>query len=405
MKQPAPSASLRRVLSLPAIVFYGLGVTVGAGIFALIGEIIKISGNLSPVAFLVAGLTAGATGWSYALLVRLFPRAGGEAIYVSRGLGQLAGQLAGLGVVITGIVSSAVIALAFAGYLSAVVAIPTLPASLGLIAILGLVAWWGVRESIWLAAIITIMETGTLILVAAFGVPDVIAADLPFLEMGATPIAEQTAMVLSGSVIAFFAFIGFEDMVNMAEETKRPETTMPKAILITLSVTLVLYLGLSTIAVSIPEKDAIASSSAPMATLFEAVSGMSGQPVAVISALAMVNGILVQIIMAARVLYGMANDGQLPGIFATVDRRRKTPVVATAFVCFAVIGLAASFDLTSLAELTSLVTLLVFTLVNLALFAIGVKIPQTGLGRWRWWGLFAALPTALILGWQVTQLF
>jgi len=403
MKQPAPA--LRRVLSLPAIVFYGLGVTVGAGIFALIGEIIKISGNLSPLAFLVAGLTAGATGWSYALLVRLFPRAGGEAIYVSRGLGRLAGQLAGLGVVITGTVSSAVIALAFAGYLNAVIAIPTLPASLGLVIILGLVAWWGVRESIWLAAIITLMETGTLILVAAFGIPEMIAAEVVLLDMGSTPIAEQTAMVLSGSVIAFFAFIGFEDMVNMAEETKRPETTMPKAILITLLVTLVLYLGLSTIAVSIPEKDAIASSSAPMATLFEAVSGMSGQPVAVISALAMVNGILVQIIMAARVLYGMANDGQLPALLATIDRRRQTPAVATALVCFAVILLAASFDLTSLAELTSLVTLLVFTLVNLALFAIGVKFPQAGLGKWRWWGLFAATPTAVILGWQITRLY
>ncbi|MCB1457412.1 MAG: amino acid permease, partial [Nitratireductor sp.] len=116
MDQTSAKPELNRILTLPLLVFYGVGVTVGAGIFALIGEILLVSGNLAPLAFLTAGVIAGVTGLSYALLVAVFPRAGGEAVFVNRGLGHAAGWLAGAGVAVTGIISSAAIARAFAGY-------------------------------------------------------------------------------------------------------------------------------------------------------------------------------------------------------------------------------------------------------------------------------------------------
>jgi basic amino acid/polyamine antiporter, APA family len=400
MTDPAAPV-LARVLSLPGLVFYGVGVTVGAGIFALIGAILGVAGPFAPLSFLVAGLIAGSTAWSYALLVRRFPFAGGEAIYVTRGLGPVAGRIAGLGVVVTGIVSSATIALAFGGYLSELAPVPPKPAAVVLVMLLALVAWRGVRESIMLAAVVTLLETGTLIVVVGYGLPVLADADGGELlrTLAAAPL--QAEAILAGAVLAFFAFIGFEDMVNMAEETRDPERTVPRAILVTLAITILIYLLLATIAALTPESAAVASSRAPMATLFENLSGLSGKPVATVSALAMVNGILVQLVMAARVLYGMASDGQLPRILARIDRRRHTPAIATALVAVAVILLAIGLDLARLAELTSLVTLAVFTLVNLSLFMIGTRSPESGIGHWRWWGLAAALPTAGILLWQL----
>ena len=388
-------------MSLPALVFYGVGVTVGAGIFALIGEILGLAGDFAPLSFLLAGLIAGVTAWSYAILVRRFPRAGGEAIYVSRGLGPAAGRIAGLGVVITGIVSSATISLAFAGYLAEVLPVPKTAASVGLVLLLAFVAWRGVRESILLAAIVTLLETGTLVLVVIYGLPVLTAAEPGEFATMLTSAPAHLDIIMAGAVLAFFAFIGFEDMVNMAEETRDAERTVPRAVIITLAITILIYLLLATIATLAPASAEVAASSAPMATLFESLSGLTGKPVATISALAMVNGILVQIVMAARVLYGMAGEGQLPAALARIDPKRRTPTLATALVAAAIILLAISFDLARLAEFTSLVTLSVFTLVNLSLFMIGTRMPESAIGGWRWWGLFAALPTAGILIWQV----
>lgn len=381
---------LRRTLTLPLLVFYGVGVTVGAGIFALIGEILALAGDKAPLAFLLAGLIAGATGLSYALLVRVFPRAGGEAVFVNRGLGALAGRLTGLGVVITGIVSSAVIALAFAGYVQALIALPSPLLTAGIVLLLALVAWWGVRESVIFAAAITVLEVGTLIAIIAAGTP--LLANPAGLAHAFTPSGSLAVMapVLSGAFIAFFAFIGFEDIENMAEETRNPERTAPRAILLTLAVTMALYVGLASIAVLAPDRAAITNSGAPVAVLFESVTGWPGQPIAAIAAIAMINGILVQIVMAARVLYGMANEGLLPRWFAAVDPVHRTPARATWAVAAIIILLALLFPLIRLAEATSLVTLAVFTLVNLSLFVIATRQPETGLGPWRWWGLAGA---------------
>lgn len=397
------SPALRRSLSLPLLVFYGVGVTVGAGIFALIGEILGLAGDRAPQAFLLAGLIAGTTGLSYAVLVRIFPRAGGEAVFVNRGLGTFFGRLVGFGVVVTGIVSSAVIALAFAGYAGTLVPLPSPLLVVVVVALLAAIAWWGVRESVIFAALVTVLEVGTLAVVIAFGLP--LLGDTARLAAAFTPTADLAAMapVLSGAVIAFFAFIGFEDIENMAEETLDPVRTAPRAILLTLGITVAIYIALAAVAVMAPGRDAIASSPAPLAVLFETISGMDGKPIAAIAAIAMINGILVQIIMAARVLYGMANEGLLPAFFARVDPVHRTPARATWLVAAVIIVLALFFPLLRLAEATSLVTLSVFALVNLSLFAIGTRMPETGLRAWRWWGLFGAAVSFALAAWQVTQ--
>ena len=396
-EKPEPP-TLRRALGLPILVFYGVGVTIGAGIFALIGEIVYIAGDHAPMAFLLAGLIAGATGFSYALLVGVYPRAAGEAVFVTIGMGPVADRLVGIAVTLTAIISSAVITIAFGGYLGTVIPVPQPVMVAGVLLVLATVAWLGVRESVAFAAVITVLEVGTLLVIAAVGGP--LLADRDLLLAVVTPPASTGAWsaVFAASIIAFFAFVGFEDLENMAEETVDPRTVMPKAIVLTLLITVVLYTLISTIAVALPDRAALTASSAPLAVLFESVTGWSGRPIAAMASIAMVNGILIQIVMASRVIYGMANEALVPQWFGKIDARRRTPARAVVLVTASIALLALSLPLVHLAQATSIVTLSVFTLVNLALWQIGSRAnAPVRLRRWRLWGVLGALMSAGLL--------
>lgn len=395
-----PPETLRRTLSLPLLVFYGVGVTVGAGIFALIGEILSLAGDAAAMSFLLAGLIAGATGMSYAVLVRVFPLAGGDAVFVSRGLGQFWGRISGIAVSLVGIISSAVIALAFAGYAGTLIPLPEPVLVIAIIVVLAAIAIWGVRESVLLAAAITLLEVATLIVVIAAGLPFLGDLPAPADMIGLGHGLAGFAPIFAGAFIAFFAFVGFEDIENMAEETVNPERTAPRAILWTLGITIVLYVLLALVAVAAPGREMIASSQAPLAVLFERLTGTSREPIAAMAAIAMINGVLVQILMASRTLYGMANEGLVPAWFGRVSPRRHTPVRATLAVAGLIVLLALTFPLVGLAQLTSLIVLAVFAMVNLSLFALGRSGIHPQLTPWRWWGLAGALLCAVIPAFQ-----
>jgi len=399
------AVALERSLSLPLLVFYGLGVTVGAGIFALIGEILKVSGNQAPLAFLTAGVIAGVTGLSYMQLVREFPRAGGEAIYVTHGLGRRFGRIAGLGVVATGTISSAVVALAFGGYVRSLFNTPTIVGALLIVALVGIVAIFGVRESVTVAAVVTAIEIGTLIVVAIYGLPRL--ADGSSITTMFTAEADGFASpILAGAVLAFFAFIGFEDIANMAEETVDPQRAAPRAIAWTLGISIAIYVVLASIAVLLPNRQEIASADAPMTALYEGVGGRGSDLVSTVASLAMTNGILAQVMMSARMLFGMASERLLPAPLqplGVVNRRRKTPVRATLLVCGIVAILVLLVPLGRLARVTSLFTLVVFTLVNLALYMLARR-PDSRMHAWRFVGLFGALLTTALALWELFNL-
>lgn len=403
MSSPGTESALDRTITLPALVMYGLGVTIGAGIFALIGEILGLAGDNAPLSFVVAGILAGFTGVSYMILVGAFPKAGGEAVYVTRGLGTAAGRVAGLAVIVTGIVTGAVVALAFAGYVSSLVDVPERVTAIALVIALSVVAWWGVRESVALAAIITLLEAGILVVVIGFGF-DLLGT--PGLAADAFVPSLDTAVmspILAGSVIAFFAFVGFENIANLAEETMNPKRTAPIAIITVLIVSVLIYVLLSLVAVAAPDRAAISESSAPMADLFEQVSGRDPGLVAAIAAIAMLNGILIQVVMASRVLYGMAREQLVPAYFAHVDLKRQTPARATMIVTTAIIALILFFPLVQLARITSLVTLAVFTLVNMALFVLGRRKEVTEVGLSRFVGLVGGALCAALALWQISN--
>jgi amino acid transporter len=374
MSEPA---QLKRVLSLPAITFYGLGTILGAGIYVLVGKVAASAGMYAPVAFLVAGALSALTGLSYAELAARLPRSAGEALYVQQGLGrrELA-LIVGWLIVLTGVVSSATIANGFVGYLHVFVAIPDWIAITLLVLALGALAAWGIAESVAAASVITLIEIGGLIYIV------VVAGDalgtLPARAAELVPPADLFAWegILLGAFLAFYAFIGFEDMVNVAEEVKEPQRNLPRAIIIAIIVSTVLYLTVALVAVLALPLDELAQSRAPLALIYERATGEPPTLISAISMFAVVNGALIQIVMAARVIYGMSREGWQAAVLGEVSATTHTPLFATGLVTLIVLVLALALPIVTLAKATSFIILIVFTLINLSLFNIKRREPS-----------------------------
>jgi amino acid transporter len=225
-------------------------------------------------------------------------------------------------------------------------------------------------------ALLTLIEVAGLALIVWVG-RDAFAA-IPETLSNQPPTFDLAVLggVASGVIHAFFAFIGFEDMVNVAEEVRDVRRTLPRAIILTLVITTLIYLVVALVATfSLPVAD-IAASEAPLALIYTKATGKSPLPISLISLIAVVNGALIQIIMGSRVLYGLAQQGQFFPAFATVNRHTRTPIAATAAVAGAVLIFALALPLEDLARLTSLVLLVVFALVNLALVVLKMRQPQ-----------------------------
>ena len=363
--------ALKRSLSLTQLTLYGLGTTVGAGIYVLVGKVAGQAGLFTPVAFLVAALLATLTAFSFAELSSRFPRSAGEAVYVMEGLGSKSLSLAvGLLVALAGLVSSAAITVGAVGYLLEFVTAPPLLLIALMVLLLGGLAAWGIAESVTVAAVLTLVEIGGLLLVIASGLeanPDMPArldSLLPPLEL---PVWSG---ILAGALLAFYAFIGFEDMVNVAEEVKDASRTLPRAILLTMAVTALIYLLLTAVAVLAVAPAELAESDAPLALIYARTSGGSATVISLIAIFATVNGALIQIIMASRVLYGLSRQQVLPAALGQVSALTRTPLLATSLATALMMVLALLFPIETLARATSAVTLVIFCLVNLALLRV-----------------------------------
>jgi amino acid transporter len=366
-----PEQPLRRALSLPLLTFYGLGNILGAGIYVLIGKVVGEAGLFAPLSFLLAALLASLTAFTYAELSARFPLSAGEAVYVQEGLGirQLS-SLVGVLIILAGIVSAATIMKGFAGYLQVFVPLPAEIAIVLMVIMLGGLAAWGIAESVAVAALVTVVEMAGLLLIIGIAAPGMatlgsLAAELP-------PVTGTAVLpgILMGAFLAFYAFIGFEDMVNVAEEVHQPERNLPRAILLALLISSVLYLLVSLAAITGLPADRLAAADAPLAVLYESITGSEPLLITLISMFAVVNGALIQIIMASRVCYGMARQRWLPACFGRVYPRTQTPVMATVTVAVLVLLAALWFPIAALAKATSFFLLVVFALVNLSLWRL-----------------------------------
>lgn len=368
----AISPALRRRLGLPLLVLYGTGITIGAGIYVLIGAVARHAGSYAPWSFVIAALAMGFTVASYAELSTRFPVSAGEAAYVKAAFNsRLIARLTGLLTVAIGLVSSATVAVGAAGYVRQFVDIPQNAIIVATVVSLGIVAGWGILESVFLASIFTVIEVGGLLWIigAAIhsGVPVVSPLLQPAPDIGSMP------GIAFASLLAFFAFVGFEDLANVVEEAKVPHRDIPRAMILTLLISTFLYVAVAGIAVSAVSVQVLGSSPAPLSAVFHAVTGLNASAIGGIAIVATLNTILAQMTMAARVIYGMARQGDLPRIAGHVHARTATPLLATVIIVILVMALAVSFPLERLAESTSVATLVVFALINAALLRLRHK--------------------------------
>lgn len=359
------------------MVLYGLGTTIGAGIYALVGKLAATSGYLAPMAFLLASCMAGLTAISFAEMSSRYPRAAGVALYMKQAFdSDKLSLLAGLMVATAGVVSASALINGFIGYLNEFIILPRLLAIVIICLLLGTLAAWGVAESVMAASIVTLIEIGGLIMVIAFGsaellkLPDYLPLLIPSVDL------TSWGLISSGVFLAFYAFIGFEDMVDVAEEVKDVRRNLPRAILLTLIITTLTYMLVMITAILAVPLEQLAASDAPLAAVIE--HSHHGGPtllISVIALFAIINGALIQLIMASRVIYGMASRRQIPRVLGRVSPRTRTPLIATALITSAILTLSVIGELAILAEATSIIMLGVFTLVNLALIVVKRRAP------------------------------
>ncbi len=383
------AGGLKRRIGPLLLTAYGLGVMVGAGIYVLIGTVVASAGIWAPAAFLAAGLIAALSALSYAEFTTRVPEAAGAASYIEEGLGlRWLGLVAGLAVALSGMVSAAAVLKGGVGYLVGVVPLPELTAILVLGALLTFVAILGVLESLSLAALLTAIEVIGLLIAGWAGFS---AEPAPDWQSPAPPV---WAGLAAATALAFFAFIGFEDMANMTEEVKNPARTVPFGIIAALVLTTLLYAFVAIAAVRAVPAEQLAASRQPLALVWAKGSGLSPAWLSAIAVAAALNGVLAQIVMAARVLFGLGRRHPSLAVFHRAHARFGTPVGATLLAGAGTVAGALLLPVDRLADLTSTMLLAVFALVNLALILIKRRAPESDF-RLPVWVPAAGLVTAL----------
>lgn len=393
-------ATLHRGLGLFLLTCYGLGTIVGAGIYVLIGAVAGRAGLAAPWSFVIAGAVAMLTGLAYAEFSARYPEAGGEAVFVQEGFGSgLVSRLVGLTAGLVGLIAAAAIARGSAGYILLFVSIPEAVAAGAVVVLFTAIACFGVVQSVTLAAVITVIEMGGLAAVVLAGASGF--ATLPDRAIELIPHwPDGIEAMIGGAVIAFFAYSGFETMIYMAEETRDPRRTIPRAILLAIALAGLFYALVAMASVLTVGPVRLAESNAPLALVVGEALGAGASVLAALAVVATVNGVLVQVLMGSRLIYGMARRGWLPAWLAAVWPRTRTPVRATLLAGAIALGLAVSAPVKTLAVGASLVLLVLFCVINLALWAVRRRVAApAGILRTPSWLplLAAALSLALIV--------
>jgi APA family basic amino acid/polyamine antiporter len=371
---PPANNALKRTLSLPVVTLYGLGTIIGAGIYVLIGEVAAAAGYLTPAAFLLASIIAAFSAFSYAELSSRYPLSAGEAIYVEKAFGIRTYSIAiGLLMVFVGIIASATLARGFVGYFDYIIPVKDTVSITLLVLCLGSVAAWGILESAWLAIVTTLIEiTGLLAII--WVAADNLVEISTLLEQAANQFSEVGGQaIIAGAFVAFFAFLGFEDIVNVAEEVKNPVQNLPLAIIVSLAIAALLYIAIAVVAIVTVSPAELASHPAPLALVYERAMGESPLLIVAISIAAIINGTLIMMIMATRILYGMSCQNWLPARLSTINSRTKTPLFTTVIITLLILIFALWLPVNTLAVTTSSFTLIVFFSVNFSLLVLKLK--------------------------------
>jgi APA family basic amino acid/polyamine antiporter len=361
---------LRRELSMAQAMLSGIGIILGAGIYALVGKAAGLAGNAVWLSFLLSAVVAGLTGLSYAELSSMFPKAGAEYVYSRRAFGERIAFLIGWLIIIGGIIASVTVSLGFAGYFSALTGSPLVPAAMCLIAALSLLIFWGIRLSAMVAIAMTLIEAAGLFMIIAIGAPYLGSVDYLAMPSGLSGVFTAAALI-------FFAFIGFEEITRLSEETKRPERAIPRALLVAIAVTTVIYVMVSLSAVSVLGWEKLSTSHAPLADVAAKAFGPGAFTLlATIALFSTTNTVLLMLLATSRITYGIAAERSLPRQLALIHRRRRTPWVAIALVGLFAALLTLAGKIETMAMLTDFTVFFTFVAINLSLVWLRYKEPS-----------------------------
>jgi basic amino acid/polyamine antiporter, APA family len=379
-----PGATLARTMGLWALVVYGVGDMLGSGVYALIGKVAGTMGNAVWVAFMASMVAALLTGLSYASLGSRYPRAAGVAYITHRAFHlPFLSFLLGLGVVASGLTSFATQSRTFTGYFLGMMGQPEADPGKGIgvviilafILVLSFINFWGMREATWLNMLCTAVEVSGLFIVIAVGIR--YWGGVNYLEV--PPAAGQpgaagaltAGLVLQGAVLTFYSFIGFEDMINVTEEVKDPRRNFPRAVMLALAITTVIYIAIAVSAISVVPYRELAASGQPLVEVVKrAAPAFPSVLFSFIALFAITNTGLLNYIMGSRLVYGMAQQGFVPRVLGAVHPVRRTPYVSILLLMVVVTLLAFSGNIKQLASATSVLLLTVFIVVNASLIVL-----------------------------------
>ncbi len=365
---------LKRELGLLQATFAGVGIILGAGIYALIGEAAGIAGNSLWLSFFISALVATFTGLSYAELSSMYPKDSGEAEYGEKAFNKRVGFLLAWLIIFEGIVSAAAVALGFGGYfaglISNYIALPIVMGAILCIVLFSFINFWGIKESSQFNIVSTLIEGGGLILIIILGISYFGKVD--YMEM-----AHGFGGTVSAAALIFFAFIGFEAIVKLSEETKNAAKIIPKALIYSIAISTVLYILVAIASVSILGWEALAASSAPLADVAAAVLGAKAfLLLAVIALFSTANTVLMILVTTARMLYGIGQKFTKIKCMSCIHDKRRTPWIAVIFTMILAIAFAMIGDIKIVAEVTNFAIFATFIIINGALLSLRKKYPK-----------------------------
>ncbi|MCB1755857.1 MAG: amino acid permease [Gammaproteobacteria bacterium] len=378
------SPQLKKSIGLVQATIYGVGIILGAGIYALIGEAVAIAGNSVWIAFVVSALIAACSALSYAELSASFPKSAAEFVYVKHGSGSnLLAFIIGYTTVVTGVISVSAVALGFSTYFKLYLDVnPVLIANV-VIVLAALLNFKGIEESARVNTVFTLVETFGLLFVIAIGLPFIGEVDIWTNLHGDVPTGSDFwHPIFAASALIFFAYLGFEDVANIAEETKDATRTVPLALLLSLLITTVIYVLIAIVAVSVVSAEQLAASAhlgnpgeGPLALVVSTAldNPIGGLLFTVVALFATANTVLVLMIVSSRMLFGMAREKTLPAALAKIHPRNQTPQYAILTVALLSVFFTSLGSLGDVANLTNVGIFLVFFAVNMSLILLRFK--------------------------------
>ncbi|MFB4423915.1 APC family permease [Streptomyces sp. QL37] len=375
---PAGEPALKRAIGPKLLILFVIGDILGTGIYATTGKVAGKVGGALWLPFLIGFVVALLTAASYVELVGKYPKAAGAALYTQKAFKvPFLTFIVAFMVMCSGLSSASAAARAFSGdYLGEFTDVlpPTLISILFILA-LAAINLRGVAESVKANVVLTLVELSGLAVILSIGAYAVFAGDgdpsrLTDLQTGGTGYALITG-VLGATALGFFAFVGFEDSVNMAEETQNPARTFPRAIFIGVAVTGTIYVLVALVSSLLVDSRTLEGSSGPLLEVVKA-GGVDFPPklFALIALFAVTNSALINIMMASRLCYGMANERILPRAMGRVLAKRRTPWVGILFVTVLAVGLVSTGEIEGLGDTTSFLLLCVFAVVNISVLVL-----------------------------------